>query len=269
MSSYRFGQLARVDDDEEAVKQIFDDAYAAAGMRRIQQRTSKSEVGTPNLTRHEKLNQNNESPKKREEAEAVYFYLQLDEFGLEYADQISAELFESKTFYQRFFKELRKLGIDVPSTGDGMDSFHLGGIKIRLTEAPDGRPLALPPSNRESLFDGDQLIPSEALKWNNLVSDLVGRDGESEAIKAWADDDELDAKVHLLCGPGGVGKTRLAASMAQRLPEWQVGFLPSDVNNPNLPVELRGGGVGTLVIIDYPEERPSLVEALFKSVAMG
>lgn len=207
MRRYRKGRLAAVADNEKALGVIFDGADEFAG--RVRQKHERAQLvgGTPNESRLQKLRSSNKSPATWADAVAVYYYFEYDETDdVEFADEISAELFDKKTFTQRFESELRALRIDVPSTGDGLDSFHFGGITVRLTDAPDGRPLLIPASDREALFDGERLIPSEALKWNNLVSLLIGRDTESGAIKEWADDGQLDAKVHLLYGPGGVGK---------------------------------------------------------------
>ena len=143
--SYRGTRLAHIikESDEEAYKQIFDEAYALARERRNEQRRPKEDGGTPNSARVEKLTSTNVTPAKILEAKVVYFYFQIGVEDTEHADQISAALFGGQTFWQAFDRRLRELRIDVPSTGDGLDSFHFGGVRIHLAGGEDARPLPL------------------------------------------------------------------------------------------------------------------------------
>ena len=86
------------------------------------------------------------------------------------------------------------------------------------------------------------------------------------ALVEWANDDDLRVKVHLLNGPGGVGKTRLAADFAEDRfsKKWSAGFLPRDVSAATV---LDGTGAGVLLIVDYPEQRTELVKGIIKSVS--
>ena len=100
------------------------------------------------------------------------------------------------------------------------------------------------------------------LSWRyRLAGQLIGRDAELEALMAWAEGDEGEEpgpRLHWISGPGGVGKTRLAAELCERLREkgWKAGFVepdpePDGAAKNMVPRSRRG----VCIVVDYPEER--------------
>ena len=104
----------------------------------------------------------------------------------------------------------------------------------------------------------------DLLSWKSRLSpSLIGREQHQRDLLEWATSGR-DLRIRLLTGPGGAGKTRLAAEVAQSLRDdgWHAGFtsLEKSVTRP-----LREKGL--LLIIDYPEEWRPQIGALFQSAA--
>ena len=103
------------------------------------------------------------------------------------------------------------------------------------------------------------------LSWRTrLVRPLIGRDAERAALLDWARKASSQPAVRLLTGPGGSGKSRLAAEVADALSAegWTAGF--AHLDQPSiLPVSKAG----LFLIVDYPEERPADTLALLRSLA--
>ena len=65
------------------------------------------------------------------------------------------------------------------------------------------------------------------LRWNSRLSpQLIGRESEKQDLLDWAHGGR-DLRIRLLTGPGGAGKTRLAAELSESLRQagWQAGFI--------------------------------------------
>jgi tetratricopeptide (TPR) repeat protein len=129
--------------------------------------------------------------------------------------------------------------------------------------------LGLPPASwrpRQGLSDSQLLRAEEA---------IVPFDSSREPFlltqMEWVEKSEYDFQVRLLCGPGGVGKTRLALEMCRRmrLKGWNAGFLSGDCDQ-DMVVELGRGLVAStrpsLVVIDYAETRQPLLLSLIKAL---
>jgi hypothetical protein len=101
------------------------------------------------------------------------------------------------------------------------------------------------------------------LSWRARLAPLTGRDKDRDILLNWARQGRC-TRIRLLSGPGGVGKSRLAAEVAEmlRAEGWTAGFVRPD--DPFV-VPLRRAGL--FLIIDYPDEHPNEVRALLREVA--
>ena len=100
--------------------------------------------------------------------------------------------------------------------------------------------------------------PSRLLSARYRLVPFSGRDGELHYLAEWRDDNAR-LGVRLVHGPGGQGKTRLAArfaalSAAVGWAVWTARQEPSLTAAASLPVPVAGRGV--LVLIDYAERWP-------------
>ncbi|QCN94406.1 tetratricopeptide repeat protein [Azospirillum argentinense] len=102
----------------------------------------------------------------------------------------------------------------------------------------------------------------DLLRWHARLTPLLGRDEEMEGTLAWA----IGAgtvKARFVTGAGGIGKSRFAAEVAERLREqgWTAGFI--DLRKEAVvPVSQAG----LLLIIDYPEENRSEVRRFLEDL---
>lgn len=115
---------------------------------------------------------------------------------------------------------------------------------------------ALPTSGPFEIFN--------LLRWTSRLSpQLIGREQHKQDLLDWATSGG-DLRIRLLIGPGGAGKTRLAAEVAQSLRDdgWHAGFtsLGKSVSRPL-------SDKGLLLIVDYPEEWRQQIRALFERAA--
>ena len=102
------------------------------------------------------------------------------------------------------------------------------------------------------------------LRWTTRLSpQLIGRERQKHDLLDWAASGR-GLRIRLLSGPGGAGKTRLAAEVAQSLREagWHAGFTSLE-NSVLRPISDKG----LLLIVDYPEEWRAQMRALFQSAA--
>jgi hypothetical protein len=124
---------------------------------------------------------------------------------------------------------------------------------ININQSYGGSSLAFPPTvpfaaalpRAESPFETFDL-----LSWKSRLSqDVVGREEETLALTKWATTGPR-LRMRFLVGPGGAGKTRLAAEVAWRLCEqgWLAGFAALD-RETTLPLSERG----LFLLVDYPE----------------
>jgi tetratricopeptide (TPR) repeat protein len=96
------------------------------------------------------------------------------------------------------------------------------------------------------------------LSWRARLTDLIGRQEERLDLLEWAEH-ESKISVRLIHGEAGSGKTRLSAEIAESLREkhWAAGFIDLE-----RPTAFQTGDKGTLLLVDYPEERRSAVRKL-------
>ena len=101
------------------------------------------------------------------------------------------------------------------------------------------------------------------LSWKSRLTDLIGREQELKALHDWTDSPN-PISSRMIIGEGGTGKTRLAFEFARQLREqkgWQAG------EAQGLSGCWYTAGAGTLLVIDYPEQRPEKVSALLDALA--
>ena len=134
------------------------------------------------------------------------------------------------------------------------------GIHIHTGGATGAREPFLPwrdlPDDPEAVF--------ALLSWHSRLAPLTGRDTEKDTLLRWARRQGRNARIRLLSGPGGAGKSRLAAEVAEALRSegWTAGFV-----RPNDPVVVPLRRAGLLLVVDYPEEHPDEVRTLLREVA--
>ncbi|MEL6479022.1 MAG: hypothetical protein AAFR17_16970, partial [Pseudomonadota bacterium] len=253
----------------ETYKQIVDDAFCEAeGV----DRPEKLEDYSMLISRMGKdiSGKGNNYRADRAHAERLYYTFL---FGNEhresrYGDDISVRLFE-ESFFKKFERELQRKRVKPPRRIPPSPKAHLGPLTISLGLDPEAEPLTICElSDRDLLEDGKPSTYS-ALHWRADLSGIHGRDGDFERLREWAEDpDNTEAKVMLVSGPGGVGKSRLVADVLTKLDldeKWSAGFLPPG-DLTNLPA-FGGTGNGVAVAIDYPEERTDQVVQILKNAA--
>lgn len=100
------------------------------------------------------------------------------------------------------------------------------------------------------------------LSWHTETSRFVGRESEIGTLDEWAESSHT-IRVKFLVGEGGVGKSRLGAEFAKHLQNkgWAAGFV-----NLRKPQTFRMNKLGTLLIVDYPEEHTKNVTELLKDL---
>jgi hypothetical protein len=80
------------------------------------------------------------------------------------------------------------------------------------------------------------------LSWRcRLAPELIGRNAEAEELATWARYPKSDVRIRFLVGPGGAGKTRLAAEVADRIAKdgWHAGFAALERSN-TWPISKKG-----------------------------
>ena len=142
----------------------------------------------------------------------------------------------------------------------------VGGNSGIVYQIYNGGALPEPPS---LLWDND--LPATApfeifnlLRWSTRLSQqLIGRDREKQDLLDWAGSGR-DLRIRLLTGPGGAGKTRLAAELSESLRQagWQAGFIRLENSVPR-PLSAKG----LLLVIDYPEEWRAQIRVLLQSAS--
>jgi tetratricopeptide (TPR) repeat protein len=103
----------------------------------------------------------------------------------------------------------------------------------------------------------------EAAPFRGRADQLVG-------LVAWCAADKISGLV-LIHGPGGMGKSRLAAKLCRTQAEkgWLVGFLKSDLASKTIPEvcdSLAAVPKPVLIVVDYAETRPDTVAMLIDTL---
>ena len=125
-------------------------------------------------------------------------------------------------------------------------------VICKIDEVAGGKELRRP-SDRDNL-SLDSV--SGLLDWQHHLTSFVGRAQELKKLRRCL---HLPSKksIQLIYGEGGAGKTRLAFHFAQEVsdkPGWEAGRPDEEIEGT-----WRMGNKGTLLILDYPEERADRV----------
>ncbi len=112
-------------------------------------------------------------------------------------------------------------------------------------------------------YDPSNTKVMSLLSWHAHMSEHLGRDKEMTELKEWAEADR-HVSIKFITGPGGMGKSRLAAEFALSLKNkgWEAGFVGLRDS-----ITFQAGKKGTLVIIDYPEENREKALQLLENAA--
>ncbi|NBQ67740.1 MAG: toll/interleukin-1 receptor domain-containing protein, partial [Nitrosomonadaceae bacterium] len=128
-----------------------------------------------------------------------------------------------------------------------------------ISEGQGQRCLNIP--DLSASFNADSI--EYLLSWKSRLTGLIGREQELKALHGWADSPNRISAC-MITGEGGAGKTRLAFEFARQLREqkgWQAG------EAQGLSGCWYTAAAGTLLVIDYPEQRPEKVSALLDALA--
>ena len=159
----------------------------------------------------------------------------------------------------------RLFGSNRARFGDVLGAAVIGdvsGIVVQNVFAGEPPP---PPSLpwRELKSGTDTLDIFNLLSWRSRLSNtLVEREAPLAHLLAWAREDPRPIAIRLLSGPGGVGKSRLAADTMGQLREkgWSAG-LTTLGRSMTLPIHHNG----LFVAIDYPEANREAVRTLLEA----
>lgn len=115
--------------------------------------------------------------------------------------------------------------------------------------------------------------PSRLLDPARGVVEFTGREGELAELIAWSENGEA-VRVRLLTGAGGLGKTRLALQLADRLREvgWTCHFIGDQQEAGALEAARAATSGRLLLVVDYAETRiglPALLRAAVDDSGMA
>ncbi|QTR04467.1 trypsin-like peptidase domain-containing protein [Saccharothrix algeriensis] len=132
-----------------------------------------------------------------------------------------------------------------------------------VAEVCDGEPV-LRPVDLDTLFTEVQPLSSPAtlLVARSHTVGFRGRDAELARLREWCARDE-GFSAHIVTGPGGQGKTRLAARLADELAAagWVAGFVTGDLDR-EAAAGLAALRRPALLVVDYAETSAGTIRAL-------
>ncbi|MEQ4726149.1 tetratricopeptide repeat protein [Nonomuraea sp. B19D2] len=127
----------------------------------------------------------------------------------------------------------------------------------RLRKAPAAYRIEPHPSKGVPPAEAWRHQPSQLLLARHQVVPFTGRADDLARLERWRDMDEPVVAVGMLHGPGGQGKTRLVAQLAQTTgPEWRV-WQAVRTGEAALAPALPSLGTQALVVVDYADRWPA------------
>ncbi len=150
--------------------------------------------------------------------------------------------------------DIKILPIDASVTFNAIG--RIGGGQGEMSEASSTK-LEVP---WHPLLPDQGLFP--LLSWHSRVSEFAGRDTEMNRLTEWANA-EPKVWVKFVVADGGIGKSRLGGEFAESLQkkDWAAGFV--DLHHD---LDFTMAKAGTLLVIDYPEERTDKVTELLRDL---
>lgn len=196
-----------------------------------------------------------------------YFFMFSNEIDpTTYGERISARLF-GQSFFDEFARTLRTLGVERPNYVLPTSRVKLGRVELSLGDDVDLFPFRMDWHEKPKLIDDEgKTAVFAAMHWRSGLSQLHGRVEEYRKLWDWALDESKFVKTMLISGPGGAGKTRLAAEVVRNLiskKNWKGGFLLDGYDKT--PCVYNGNGAGVVFVIDYPEEKTDVVKEILAS----
>ncbi|SDH98604.1 Tetratricopeptide repeat-containing protein [Sinosporangium album] len=114
---------------------------------------------------------------------------------------------------------------------------------------------------------GPDSAPALLLRHSEAVVPFTGRERELAELLAWCSDPDA-GRLRLLVGPGGVGKSRLAAELYERLDRsWGYLEIADEAEADALSRLREVSGGRLLVVVDYAETRTGLAGLLNEAAA--
>jgi hypothetical protein len=150
----------------------------------------------------------------------------------------------------------------VASDPEASTVFARAGIDLQLEDIPAVPGLNVWTGRRVRTTGGS---PSLLLRSDRAIVPFRGRQAEIDGLLEWCT--SASPLVHLLVGPAGTGKTRLAGEVCRRLAErgWRTGFV-EDKALDDLVKRVSELGQTALLVIDYAETRAGLHDLLARMV---
>ena len=126
------------------------------------------------------------------------------------------------------------------------------------------KPSAVTPVDWQPELDSELSI-FQLLDWRRRLVPLVGREEVKSNLLAWARRGG-GTQVRFITGPGGAGKTRLAAEVADALAHdgWQTDFAKPDAASL-LP---ESAHKRLMIVVDYPERDRSATRRLLEALKL-
>ncbi|MEU4508219.1 tetratricopeptide repeat protein [Nonomuraea wenchangensis] len=160
-----------------------------------------------------------------------------------------------------------KVQVNAPGAGGVVNAVQDGVLNVHQWK-PAYRIEDFPTAPRPVRPARVRAQPSLLLRAGSRVVPFTGRQEDLRTLTGWRDDEDAPGLgLRLLHGPGGQGKTRLAARFAELSRQagwrvWQASANPPGAVRAGAVAEAAARGAGLLLVVDYAERWP--VPALYE-----